>query len=324
MQPLFISTEIGELSGKTDKFHGEIKRLRDELTAVKTGFEDLKRENEAMKIENRSLAKRIRVVKSSREELLKDLERVKTANDQLRIEIEEKTVKNSKENQILTEKLEAVESENKELKRSLEELENKLASEIESNNSLQQTVDSIKEENQQIKDENKQIKDENKQINEKITELMKDNQDIKDENQRINNKLKNKETRLALGQVAYRLEAEIWRVVLPNEEMGYTGIFRSMIEWLDEHSSSPEGKKAQKRWDDLKLKLNWNEKRHKYGLKVLKGLRTKDAHPENVEPEAARKELKEGGHIAGSDKKKCEEIIDMLIIVQKLNSPISI
>ena len=157
----------------------------------------------------------------------------------------------------------------------------------ESNNSLQQTVDSIKEENQQIKDEQKQIKDEQKQIkdeqkqikdeqkqikdeqkqikdeqkqiNEKIRELMKDNQDIKDEHQR-----------LALGQVAYRVEAEIWKVVLPNEEVGYTGIFRSMIEWLDENVSSLEGKKAQQRWNDLKRKLNWNEKRHKYSLKVLK------------------------------------------------------
>ena len=201
----------------------------------------------------------------------------------------------------LTLKFQIVESENKELRRILNELKNELVdSKTEHNDSsLKETVNSIKEEIQQFEN---------------------DNQQIKNDNQHIKHDLKCKETRLALGQVAYRLEAEIWIFVLPNEEMGYTGMFRSMKEWLNEHSSLPEGKEAQKRWDDLKRKLNWNERRHKHGLKLLKLLSTKDAFPENVNPEAARKELKEGRYIAGPYKKNCEEIIDMLLILEQLNS----
>ena len=273
---------------------------------MKKDIEALIKEKEATKSQNQKLQETIRVLESSREKLQKELERVKTANDTLRIEIEEKTAKNSKENQILTEKLEsltsefeAVESENKELKRNLEELTYRLASEIDRNNSLKQTVDSISEENQQLKDEFA---------------------NLKAEHQEIRKTLECKETKLALGQVAWLLEMEIWKAVLPNQKMGTTGILRSMKQWLKRNSSKPEGKEAQKRWDELKAKLNWDEEDHKHGLKQLKGIRNEEAHPDPVDLDLARKQLKEGDYVADTDKEICEEIIDMVIKARKLSS----
>ena len=306
MPSYFVAKEIGEISEKTNGLRDENSRLRDEIKALRKEIEALAQKNETTKNQNQKLHETIRVLESSREKLQKELERVKTANDTLRIEIEEKTAKNSKENQILTEKLElltsefeAVESENKELKRSLEDLSYRLASVIDSNNSLKQTVDSISEENQQLKDEFA---------------------NLKAEHQEIRKTLECKETRFALGQVAWLLEKEIWKAVLPNEKMGKTGILRSMKQWLKRNSLKPEGKEAQKRWDDLKAKLNWDEDDHIYGLKQLKGIRNEDAHPDPVDLEVARKELKEGDYVADTDKEICEEIIDMAIKARKLNS----
>ena len=237
----------------------------------------------------------IPALESSQEKLQKELENVNKAKERQRIEFEEKMSTFSTKNEILTEKLkaltkefEAVENENKDSKGSLEELTN-------NNNSLKLTVDSIREECQQLKDEN-----------------------LKAEHKEIREKLECKETRLALGQVAWLLEAEIWKAVLPDQTMGYTGILKSMKRWLKKNSSSPEGKAAQKRWEDLKKKLNWDEEDHIYALRQLKELRREDAHPGSIDLEVARKQLNEGEYVADVDKETCEQIIDMVLTAKSI------
>ena len=199
----------------------------------------------------------------------------------------------------LTTDFEEVERENNELKRRLDQQTN-------NNNSLKQTVDLVKKENQELKDEMGNLKD-------KMGNLKADHEKLRE-------KLESKETRLALGQVAWLLEAEIWKAVLPDEKMGTTGILKSMKHWLKKNSSNDKGKEAQKRWDDLKGKLNWDEDDHKLALSLLKKLRIVDAHPAKVDLEQARKQLNEGGYIADTDKKSCEEIIDMLVAARNLNN----
>jgi DNA repair exonuclease SbcCD ATPase subunit len=299
MPSLYLANKIGEISGKTDGLSDENNRLREKLKGLKKENDTLKQKIEAMESQAQKQGETIRTLESSQDKLQKELEKVKTAKDRLRIEIEEKTSKFSTENAILAEKVEAltkeleeVEKENKELKRRLEEMST-------SNNSLRQDVDSMKEENQQLKDEVGNLKAEQKKINEK---------------------LECKETRLALGQVAWLLEAEIWKAVLPDQTMGYTGILKSMKRWLKKNSSSPKGKAAQTRWEDLKEKLNWDEEDHNYALKCLKELRREDAHPKKVDLEVARKQLNEGVYVADVDKKTCEDIIDMVVTARKLNN----
>ena len=176
---------------------------------------------------------------------------------------------------------------------------------------LKRILEDLKNENKELKRILEDLKSENK-------ELKRISEDLKDEMEEIRDTLERKETSLALGQVAWVLEEEIGKAVLPDQRMGKNGTLRAVERWLKKNSSSPKGKAAQRRWDDLKEKLNWNED-HIYALRQLKELND-DAHPENVDLEEARKQLNEGNYVADEDKKICEEIIDMVVTARKLNS----
>ena len=136
-----------------------------------------------------------------------------------------------------------------------------------------------------------------------------------EENSRLREEIKKLKT-LALGQVAYLLEAEIAKVVLPKVNMGKTGVLKSMKHWLKKNSSNDKGKEAQERWNVLKDKLKWDEDDHQLALSLLKDIRIKDAHPEPVDLDEARKQLREGDYISDLNKTSCEEIIDMLVTLK--------
>ena len=289
---------MGGISTRLDGVSEDNRKLREKLKKFKENSAAMNEKIGSLQGHNQKQEKTIRALESSLEKVQRELENVKKAKEQLRIEIEEKTSTFSTKNTILTEKLEAlkndleaVEKENKELKRSLEELTN-------SNNSLEQTVGLIKEENQQLKDDMGYLKAEHKEIREK---------------------LECKEARLALGQVAWLLEEEIGKAVLPGKNMGKTGILNSIKHWL-KNSKSSEVKAAQERWVDLQVKLKWNDDKHTYALQCLRELRKDDAHPGNVDLEEARKQLNEGDHVAVMDKEKCAEIIEMVVTARKLNN----
>ncbi|XP_028403080.1 girdin-like [Dendronephthya gigantea] len=291
--------EMGEISQRITGLSEENNKLREKLKTFKKDNTAMNQKIGSLENRNQKQGETIRALESSQEKLQKELENVKKAKERLRIEIEEKTSKFSTENKILTEKLEAltkdfeeVENENKELKHTLEEL-------TRSNNSLKEMVESIREENQQLREDVGSLKTEHKEISAKM---------------------ECKEVRLALGQVAWMLEAEIWKIVLPDQKMGVTGILKSMERWLKKNSTTVEGKAAQKRWDELKVKLQWDDEDHKGALSCLKKLRLVDAHPENVDLEEARKQLNEGDYVAETDKESCEEIINMVTTVKILNN----
>ena len=86
--------------------------------------------------------------------------------------------------------------------------------------------------------------------------------------------------------------------------------------WLTKNSSNDKGKEAQERWKVLKAKLKWDEDDHQLALSLLKKIRIKDAHPEPVDLEEARKQLREGDYISDLYKTSCEEIIDMLVTLK--------
>ena len=297
-----IGSEIGELREKLRVTSEKNTELRGKLKDVK------KQMNEkigALESQNKRQKETIRTLEAAQEKLQRDLETVKRAKDKLRIEVEEKISKFSKENEILTENLEAltkelqnVENENIDLKRNLEDLTN--------DNKF------LKDDNKFLKHEVSSIQKENVQLKHDMGELRKDYDDIRE-------RLERKETRLALGQVAWLLEAEIWKYVLPDQQMGTTRILNSMERWLKRNSKSVEGNAAQERWDILKSKLNWDEEDHKQALKILKDLRVDDAHPKDVDLGEARKQLTEGNYIAECDKKICQEIIDMIPKAKSIN-----
>ena len=298
MPSLHLASEIGELKEKLKGTSEENTKLREKLKAIKKQNVSMNEKIGALENQNNKQAEIIRTLEVAQEKLQRDLETMKKAKDKLRIEVEEKNSKFSKENEILNESLEAltkeletVENENKDLKRNLEDLTN---------------------DNKFLKDEVSSIHKENVQLKHDMGELRKDYDDIRE-------RLERKETRLALGQVAWLLEAEIWKYVLPDQKMGTTRILYSMERWLKKNSKSVKGKAAQERWDILKSKLNWDEEDHKQALKILKDLRVDDAHPKDVDLGEARKQLTEGNYIAECDKKICQEIIDMIPKAKSIN-----
>ena len=276
---------MGEISEKISGLREENSKLKEKLKTFKKDNAAMNQKIDSLQNHNRKQEETILALESSQEKLKTELEDVKKAKEQLRIEIEGKISKFSAENNALTKKWD-------DLTKEFEAVESE-------NKELKETVDLIKLENQQLKDEMGDLKTEHKNICEK---------------------LECKEARLVLGQVAWLLEAEIWKVVLPNEKMGITGILNSMERWLKKKKEKPEGKAAQKRWDDLKGKLNWDEDDHKWALGHLKKLRIVDAHPEPVDLEEARKQLKDGEYVADTDKDLCEQIIDMVSTARKLNN----
>ena len=276
---------MGEISEKISGLREENSKLKEKLKTFKKDNAAMNQKIDTLQNHNKKQEETILALESSQEKLKKELEDVKKAKEQLRIEIEGKIFKFSAENNALTKKWD-------DLTKEFEAVESE-------NKELKETVDLIKQENQQLKDEMGDLKVEHKKICEK---------------------LERKETRLVLGQVAWLLEAEIWKAVLPNERMGKTAILKSMERWLTKNSSRPEGEAAQNRWDNLKRELSWHDRDHKFAIKLLKDLRVRDAHPEPVDLEEARKQLKDGEYVADTEKDLCEEIINMVSTARKLNN----
>ena len=204
---------------------------------------------------------------------------------------------------------------------------------------LQSSIHKLLEENNQLRNQDEKRRKQIEALQRKVTKLTNEFlseqtkskksqkeiakskkllQEMAKKHQQIKEKLKDMETKLALGQVAWSLEKEIWKFVLPSKKMGKTGIFQCMERWLLENSSRPEGQKAKERWEKLKGELKWNDSKHRFGLHLLKEVRSEEAHPKEFDVEEARKELKH--HIADPFQKRCKEIIDMVIKAKQLNS----
>ena len=227
----------------------------------------------------------------------------------------------------LTEQLKLTKEEIAKLSEKIDELEKNEHQRRETIRLLEATLEKLQKDLETVREEKEQLKSEfskrDKILEEKLDNLTRDFEAVKNENKnlklhlgKIQEEMHRKETRLALGQVAWILEAEIWKIVLPDVKMGTTRILYSMDEWLAENSTTEDGQAAQERWKELKLKLKWNDHIHRSALKILKSLRIKDAHPTDVDLNEASKQLQEGDYVALYQKKRCQQIIDMIKVAQ--------
>ena len=209
---------------------------------------------------------------------------------------------------MLRKRIKALENEIDDLKKRIHDLE----SPNQKHDKIEKELEKIKTEKDRLQTEIELLSTKNDVLTKKLETLTKELEKVTETCERLE-KMK---TRLAIGQVAWLLEKEIWKAVLPDKKMGTVGIFDSMEEWLEENKLSAEGIAAQKRWDDLKIKLkwkelSWNKKHHRKALYLLKNVRKVDAHPK-VDLEVARQQLTEGGHVAEWQIESCMDIVDML------------
>ena len=125
-----------------------------------------------------------------------------------------------------------------------------------------------------------------KENKEEIKHLKQHNEYLEQELGKIKEKLDGMEARLTLSQIAWSLESEIWKNVLPGEEMVKTCILYTMKQFLND-GDDDETEAARRRWYTLQTKMDWKENRHKEALQVLKDLRIDDAHSKKVDLEEA-------------------------------------
>ena len=254
-------------------------------------------------------------------------------------EIKEKTNELNEENHTLQEKIETLRIKNEALKEKVKELENQ-------NQEIgnKETVDSLRASHEMLQGELAKVEADQEQLRIEIEEktskfsteyriLAEKLEKLEGENNELNRKLKQlkdnyeilrkeldyKNTVLDLGQVPFLLEQEIWKAVFPGEDPGKVAVFQSMERELNVNGSSSR-KAEQKRWNNLKSDLKWNDENHKFALKLLKKLRLHVAHPKDVDLVQARKQLNEGKYVAEYNKKLCEEIIEMIETLRKLNT----
>ena len=216
---------------------------------------------------------------------------------------------------MLRKRIKALENEIDDLKKRIHDLE----SPNQKHDKIEKELEKIKTERDRLQTEIELLSTKNDVLTKKLETLTKELEKVTKELEKVTKtceRLEKMESRLALGQVAWLLEKEISKAVLPDKKMGTVRIFDSMEEWLEENKLSAEGIAAQKRWDDLKIKLkwkeiSWNKKHHRKALYLLKNVRKVDAHPK-VDLEVARQQLTEGGHVAEWQIESCMDIIDML------------
>ena len=255
---------------------------------------------------------------------------------------------------MLRKRIKALENEIDDLKKRIHDLESqniKMREDMKSQNQTQtsekfrihkSSYDQLQEEFEKIKTERDQLQTEiekktsnlfsteNEGLTKKLETLTEELEEVKKENSKLKRrleelteicvKLEKKETRLAIGQVAWILEEEIWKAVLPHITAGKVAILKSMEYWLKKNKRSADGIAAQKRWDDLKLKLNWNDDDHKGALKLIKSIRNEVAHPSGVYLDEARQQFIEGNYVTYWQENSCMQIFDMVKIVRNLNN----
>mgnify|MGYP002803884101 CR=1 FL=1 len=317
-----IEEKIKLSRDQNNKFQDEINELRKDIEKKSIQQNDAMTEGPSQK-----QGETISVFESSTVKLQEDLQKAKTASDashdennKLQDEINE--LKKEIEKNTIQENHATKTSPLRETNRALQSSIHKLQKELQE---VKRAYNQLRNDNEKRKKEIGALQRQVAKLTDKFVSENKTNKLLKKtvrKQQQREKRLKDMETKLALGQVAWCLEKEIWKAVLPNIKMGKTAmIFKSMKQWLLENSSSTQGQEAIERWEDLQDELKWEEGIHKFGLKLLKEVRNEVAHPEELDVEGleeARKELKD--YIADPYQKRCEEIIDMVIKVKKLNS----
>ncbi|XP_028414853.1 uncharacterized protein LOC114537937 [Dendronephthya gigantea] len=123
---------------------------------------------------------------------------------------------------------------------------------------------------------------------------------------------------LQTGQIAFDFEKDLAIYIYPNgKKYGSRKIFTSMKNWLEMKKETPQGREANKKWNDLKKKFSWSEEHEKVFFKLLE-FRRVFAHPQ-VDREAIQTQIP--GDFNDEEKKR---IRDMLGMNKKVNELMNI
>ena len=134
-----------------------------------------------------------------------------------------------------------------------------------------------------------------------------------DDQEQTKTKLKELESALHTGQLAFDFEKDLATYIYPHDKkFGSRKIFTNMKKWLEDKKDTIQGGEANEKWDSLKDEFSWSSEHEEVFFKLL-DLRKKCAHPE-VDRDAIQSQIPEDFN---DDEKKC--INDIMNIIERVN-----
>lgn len=128
-------------------------------------------------------------------------------------------------------------------------------------------------------------------------------------------KLKELETTLHTGQIAFDFEKDLATYIYPHDKkFGSRKIFTNMKKWLEDKKDTVQGREANDKWDSLKDEFSWSDKHERVFFKLLDS-RKKSAHPK-VDRDAIQSQIPDDFN---DEEKKCiNDIMNIIEIVNEL------
>ena len=134
-----------------------------------------------------------------------------------------------------------------------------------------------------------------------------------DDQEQTKTKLKELESTLHIGQLAFDFEKDLATYIYPHDKkFGSRKIFTNMKKWLEDKKDTIQGREANEKWDSLKDEFSWSSEHEEVFFKLLE-FRKKSAHPK-VDRDAIQSQIP--GNF-NDEEKKC--INDIMNIIERVN-----
>ncbi|XP_028414871.1 uncharacterized protein LOC114537951 [Dendronephthya gigantea] len=198
----------------------------------------------------------------------------------------------------------------KEIKETINSLENNLGCVT----ALEEKARTLEENEKQYIQQIAELEGEIFEQDKKIDHLKNEVKELKTGLQATQGELAGLRNSLQTGQTAFEFERDLATYIYPNgKKFGYQKIFTNLKDWLEMEKETPQGRKANKKWDDLQKKtFSWTDEHEKVFFKLL-DFRKKFAHP-LVDREAIKTQIPDDFN---DEEKKC--IQDIIRMTEKVN-----
>ena len=304
------------------------------LTLIEAMFHDPRPQIVRHTEEIESLKTKIREKDEEILRLNKEVKKLMLENKELNVSLEWK----DKKIKLLEDKIEVLERDKIDLETKLNSVQAELAT-------VRKQVTKLKEENKASQELNATLGEKLEKMSKKVEEMASAFEKTDAENMTLKRDLKNvqetiqimavvpenisqspaeqeiEKASIYLGEMCSRIQAMMYQSVLPGK---YNHKTNYLVKYLEEDiakiKETEKKNEAQRKWAELKKKLNWEDTLHKRTIKELKSGRNKTAHPtlsEKVLLESLAVMKKHGELNGWTEEKSVEDLIEMWKILRK-------
>ena len=245
------TTQIASLRREIEEKDEAISKLNKDLKDLREQNNDLKITLESKDGEIKSLIEKINKLESEKKTLETKLRSVQAELEAVRKEVDE--LKGA--NQIIEKRNATMVMEVKKLSKKMEGITQSLDETVSGNSALKKEVRNLQEMMQEMASS--------------VPERTPSLSDAKFE-----------KAFLVLGQLCWRIQAMMYKVVFPNSYDDRTSYkVKHIKEDIEELEDEQQKAEAQERWAELKKKVHWKNVQHTRAMKSIQGIRNDTAHP---------------------------------------------